>query len=79
MIINHDKDKSVGDSLGLDKNFMLDLDNKFTDAVYFAIGAELKTEIVEYVLHNFSYNELVIIATKYLDEVAVEYINNIEE
>lgn len=79
MIIQHDKDKSVGDSLGLDKNFMTELDDKFTDAVYFAIGAGLKTEIVEYVLHNFSYNELVIIATKYLDEVAVEYINNIEQ
>lgn len=76
MEINHDKGKTVGESLGLDLNFMKDLDDKFTDAVHYSIGVELKTEIVEYVLNNFSYNELVIIATKYIDEVSVDYINN---
>jgi hypothetical protein len=55
---------------------MDELDDKFNEAVFRAMQVEYKTEIVEHILENFSYNELVIIAAKYVDEVCIKYLRN---
>jgi hypothetical protein len=76
MNINNNKGESLWENLGLDSKFMDDLDDKFNKAVFRAMQVEYKTEIVEHILENFSYNELVIIAAKYVDEVCIKYLRN---
>lgn len=76
MNIDNNRGESLEDSLGLDPGFMVELDDKITDSIYYAIGVPYKSDIIKYVLNNFSYNELVIIASKYIDDAAVYYIEN---
>ena len=77
MNIREDKE-TVWECLDLAPNFMSDLDEKFNEAVFKAMELEYKTQIIKHVLDNFSYNELVLIASKYIDETCINYLNSIK-
>lgn len=76
MNINENKGDTLWENLGLGARFMDDLDDKFNEAVFRAMQVDYKADIVKHILDNFSYNELVIIAAKYVDDVCIKYLRN---
>lgn len=76
MQLDKNRGVTLEDNLGLPEGFMTELDGKIDDSIHYGIGVAYKIDIIDYVLKNFSYNELVIIASKYIDDAAVYYIDN---
>ena len=76
MELDKNRGTTLEDNLGLPEGFMNELDEKIDDSIHYGIGVASKRDLIDYVLKTFSYNELVIIASKYIDDAAVYYIDN---